>query len=139
MKKAHGIRKPVSALAFALIWAVQTCVLSLDVKDWLDRQTQVQNGGLPYALCFLLSGLSVSALALYSAKLSLSKWDSQKFIQAIKATVIFSASSAVLCTAWFIVKTQLMNPTGILGLAVALSTALWVTSLCDTAQKVRES
>ena len=120
-----------SALVFAFFWSSATVVAALDVSRMLDKLAGVEGAGLPYGTCVLVAGLSVSAVALYSALLVLKKWNEWNLLLAIRAAVGFSAIAAVLCTVWFVVKVQVMNPAGLLGLGVCLATATWVISVCN--------
>lgn len=126
----------IATVAFVLLWSLQIVGLSLSVKDWLDQETRVPGGGLPYAVCFLVAGLSLSALAAYSGYLYHQGWETARFCHALKIGVTIAALAAIVCTIWFMISPGYMNPVGILGLAVSLATWAWVSAIAN--QGIRE-
>lgn len=121
----------ISSLCFALCSALGAGILALDIKELLDELSGQPNGGLAYGVCFLLCGLSLTGLSLYSAYLFWSEWNSRRLIRGLKLAVEFSALVALLCTIWFCISPGYMNPAGIAGLLGALATAAWVRSICN--------
>ncbi|MBV7302044.1 hypothetical protein [Corynebacterium sp. TAE3-ERU2] len=119
----------ISGSFFALACALITISAAITVKEELDTASKVHNGGLPYSVCFLLAGLSVTALIVYSLYLSITGWSTTRFLRAMCMTVRFSAVLAVVCSVWFIVVTDLFNMGGVLGIMLALSCMFWANGL----------
>lgn len=121
----------VTAVSFVLFCLLTTIGLAASVKELLDEQTKTVNGGIPYGACFLIAGLSVSAVAAYSIYLYARGWDTIKFLRAVKLGVSVAGSAAVLCTIWFMVWPGYMNAVGIAGLAASLATWAWVIAVVN--------
>lgn len=117
-------------LLFVFFMACQSAVLALSVKEWLDRASRVEGGGLPYGVCFFITGISLSCVTAYTWFLFRSGFSLKKFFASVRLAFVVSGTAAVLCTVWFVIRTGLFNPTGLLGLAVAVSAAGWVALLC---------
>ncbi|WP_156809833.1 hypothetical protein [Corynebacterium ciconiae] len=106
-----------------------TISAAITVKEELDTASKVDNGGLPYFFCFLLAGLGVTALIVYSMYLSITGWSTTRFLRAMCMTVRFAALLAVVCSVWFIVVTDLFDIAGVLGIMLALSCMFWANGL----------
>lgn len=127
-KKKNSTGFYVSACLFIVFWTISWVVIALGVKEELDEQSLTDNGGLAYGVCFLVAGLSLTALAIYSCYLHARGWDTVKFFRALKVAVSVAGGAAVVCTIWFIIYPGYMNPGGLLGLAVSLTTWWWVVT-----------
>ncbi|MCF4007732.1 hypothetical protein L1O03_11210 [Corynebacterium uropygiale] len=126
----------IGTAAFIILWTLQIVALSTSVKEWLDQQTGVPGGGLAYAVCFLVAGLSLSGVAAYSGYLYHQGWETARFCRALKIGVMIAALAAIVCTIWFMISPGYMNPVGLLGLAVSLATWAWVSAIAN--QGIRE-
>lgn len=118
-------------LLFAFFWVVQTLAVASSVKSWLDEESLVHNGGLAYGVCFFIAGMTVPCLGVYSWYLIRRGWSWLLFTKAVRLVFAVAGVTAVVCTIWFMVFPGYMNPVGLLGLAVSMTTATWGIMLCN--------
>ena len=117
------------SISFGILWAIQSYAVATSVRQWLDDATMMRGGGLPYEVCFLLSGLTISAVAVSWWILQVTGWSRTAFLKAIRLAFGVSMTAAIVCTIWFVVLTGYFNPVGLLGLAVAITGGLWAMTL----------
>lgn len=130
MRDVHKVRRPIiSGLLFAAGALYLGTIVAFMVKEWLDVETLVKNGGLPYFVCFALLGASVTALALYSIYLMLRGWSMRRMLNAARICVWFCALTSIVTSVWFIIHTDLFHQFGFFGIVFALACAFWMNGM----------